>query len=62
MGDALLLREWQPVGSFYTGREATARVTYIAGPAAWGLPDDVVVLGIDEPVVAPGRAAGGEGV
>jgi hypothetical protein len=51
VGDTLLLREWDPEAGFYTGgdytgRAAIRRVTYISGPSEWGLPADLVVMGI----------------
>lgn len=50
LGDALLLREWEPFSRAYTGRETTRQVTCVtraAGPAP--LPDDLVVLGLNDP-------------
>jgi hypothetical protein len=46
VGDSLLLREWTPQTGEYTGRSLTREVTYISGPSEWGLPDDLVVMGI----------------
>lgn len=45
-GDTLLLHEWDPEGSGYTGRTVVCRVTHISGPSEWGLPDDVIVMGV----------------
>jgi hypothetical protein len=46
VGDALDLREWNPDGSGYTGRETVAVVTYIVRGGAWGLPPDLCVMGL----------------
>lgn len=43
-GDLLRLREWEPAGEVYTGREITVRVTYIL--RGWDLPKRATVLSI----------------
>lgn len=50
IGDLLLLREYDPApnqSAAYTDRTITARVTSIVGPSEYGLPPDVVVMGIE---------------
>jgi hypothetical protein len=56
VGDTLHLREWNPDGSGYTGRETAAQVTYLVRGGAWGLPPDLCVMGI----AAPSSPAKGE--
>lgn len=63
VGDVLHLREWDPapgvsqlVPTGYTGREVTARVTYMTPGGAWGLPPRVCVMSIE--VTNPGKAGG----
>jgi hypothetical protein len=46
VGDSLFLREWMPQTGQYTGRSLTREVTYISGPSEWGLPANLVVMGV----------------
>lgn len=46
VGDGLHLREWDPMTGLYTGRSASAVVSYIASPGDWGLPPRLCVLGL----------------
>ena len=46
VGDYLHLREWQPDGARYTGRELRVLVVHRSPPGSWGLPLDLVVMGI----------------
>ena len=51
VGDALVLREWIPIGNdlkegSYTHRSALRYVTYITPAGAWGLPGNICVLSI----------------
>jgi hypothetical protein len=53
VGDALCLREWDPMEARYTGREAWRYVTYISRGPDWGLPAGMVVMSVtDLPSVA----------
>ena len=57
VGDTLCLKEWDPLGQIYTGRELTRRVTCIlrtGGPVA--LPDGLVVMGVEDPTRADEQA------
>ncbi len=58
VGDALVLREWQPDkegrGGWYTGAETIARVTYVMKGPILGIIDGWVVMGISVP---PARLA-----
>jgi hypothetical protein len=38
VGDVLLLREFQPVGEIYTGRELVAKISAISRGPEWGIP------------------------
>lgn len=53
VGDTLHLREWNPNGSGYTGRETAVVVTYLVSPGAWGLPPDLCVMGFGSPPSPP---------
>lgn len=53
VGDTLHLREWRPAG--YTGREVEVVVSYVVAPGEWGLPADLMVLGIGAPVTFIGK-------
>lgn len=46
IGDALLLREWDPETRAYSGRWAYRLVTYKTPGGAFGLPSDLCVLSI----------------
>lgn len=46
VGDTLRLREWDPKGEAYTGREIAADVTHLSAPGTWGLPADLCVMSI----------------
>ncbi len=46
VGDLILLREWEPSTSKYTGWSMVVKITYITPPGKFGLPDDVGVLSI----------------
>lgn len=46
VGDVLVLREWQPVGQFFTGRAVKMVVVHKTGGGAWGLPAGLCVLGV----------------
>ena len=50
IGDTLILKEWETDGHFYTGREIQAKVTYITDGGKWGLPDDMCILAIPQPI------------
>lgn len=46
-GDALVLREWNPVTERYTGREVEVRVTCIVDSLPeWGLMEGYCIMGI----------------
>jgi len=45
VGDALRLREWDPVVEKYTGRECVRSVTYVLR-GAFGIPAGFVVMGL----------------
>lgn len=45
-GDQIILREWNPATGLYTEREVFAEVVYVSR-GAWGLPDGLVVLGLN---------------
>ena len=45
VGDRLLLKEWDPMFEFYTGREADLDITFIETPCV-GLPDSMLVMAI----------------
>ena len=47
-GDLLQLREWDPSTEKYTGRERTVRVSYVSYGGAWGLPEDLCVMSIEQ--------------
>lgn len=46
VGDALVLKEWNPDARSYTGRELRRVVTYIFPGGEFGLDSDYVVLGL----------------
>jgi hypothetical protein len=46
VGDALMLKEWDPDEELYTGNEMGAVITYVLREAP-GLPEGYAVLGID---------------
>lgn len=48
VGDALLLREWDPATKDYTGRESRQGVTYILRGGQLGISPDYCVMGIAE--------------
>lgn len=45
-GDILVLREWQEVRDYYTGREIEVQVTYIL-KKGFGLPDNYCIMSIE---------------
>lgn len=45
-GDTLWLCEWDPETLDYTGREATADVTYVTPGGEWGIPVGLCVMSI----------------
>lgn len=47
VGDRLELLEFDRETKQYSGQRVRAKITYITGPGAYGLPDDVGVLGIE---------------
>ena len=47
LGDVLLLREYEPGAARYTGRELTAKVTYVLQGGQFGIKEGYVVLGIE---------------
>jgi hypothetical protein len=47
VGDFLLLREWDPDIQSYTGRNATAQISYILPGGQFGLAEDYVALSIE---------------
>lgn len=48
VGDTLLLREWDPKHSWYTGRTVSRRVTYVLTGPAFGIEAGFVCMGIIE--------------
>ena len=48
VGDLLVLREFDPATSQYSGREIHAEVTHITLPGNFGLPSDVGVMSIEK--------------
>ena len=46
LGDVLLLREYDPGAARYTGREQTAKVSYVLHGGQFGIEPGFVVLGI----------------
>ncbi len=42
-GDSLLLREWEPVGNGYTGRQLRVRVTHVLSGGEWLAPGYVAM-------------------
>ncbi len=46
VGDWLLLRERDPVGEKYTGRQAFREITHIVSAGSYGLPADLCVLSV----------------
>ena len=65
VGDTLRLREWTPDwdgGGAYTGRIATAWVTYITRGPEWGVPEGMVVMSIDVREVGWAASAPAPGV
>lgn len=46
VGDALVLREWQPETQRYTGRELERTITHKTKGPKWGLPHNLCVLGL----------------
>lgn len=48
VGDTLVLKEFEPGGSKFSGREAEVKVTYAIYGPAWGLPADICVLSIEK--------------
>jgi len=47
VGDTLLLQEWMPDSSAYTGRETRRTITYILSGEQW-LKEGVVILGLNQ--------------
>lgn len=47
VGDWLDLMEFNPDGSYFTGRMIVAKVLYLSKPGTFGLPDDLCVMSID---------------
>lgn len=47
-GDTLWLREWDHTTKTYTGRDCEVLVTWISYGGAWGLPEDLCVMSIDQ--------------
>lgn len=47
VGDRLELLEFDRATKQYSGQRVRAKITYITGPGAYGLPEDVGVLGIE---------------
>lgn len=48
LGDELLLREWDPTTSEYSGREAAVGVTYLSRGPDWGLPPALCVMSLEQ--------------
>lgn len=46
VGDALVLREWDPETAAYTGATLRVAVTYVTRPNEWGMPPDLCVLAL----------------
>ena len=46
--DFLVLKEWDPATKEYTGRQITRQITYILDKGSFGLPEHMVVLGIQK--------------
>lgn len=57
VGDALLLREWDPITREYTGKSTRRGVSYILRNAWFGIADGYVVLSLSQPM--PEAAAQG---
>lgn len=45
-GDTVILREWDQVQEFYTGRELMARVGYIICGPEWAIPSGYTILSL----------------
>lgn len=52
VGDTLRLREWVYDDEAYTGREASALVTYMVEGPSFGVPEGYVVMSIAVPALA----------
>jgi len=46
VGDHLILQEWIPEKEKYTGRMATRQVSYIFKGGVFGIPEDMIIMGI----------------
>ena len=55
VGDVLVLQEFEPESLSYTCERETRTVTYLVRGPAWGLPHDMVVLGLGHPAQGGGR-------
>jgi hypothetical protein len=54
VGDHLRLREWGPTAKEYTGRQATARISYVLHGGQFGIEEGVVVMGLSDIELARG--------
>jgi hypothetical protein len=45
-GDILVLREWEPASSNYTGRAVRKTISHITRGPRWGLPDGFAMLSL----------------
>jgi Domain of unknown function (DUF3850) len=46
LGDTLILREWDPTTSAYTGEVELRAVTYLTRGPQWGVPAGLVVMSL----------------
>jgi len=49
VGERLLFKEWDPVQKGYTGRSLGVVISHVTPGGAWGLPDNLCVLGLGAP-------------
>lgn len=52
VGDILVLNEYRPRSKKYTGSNCVMVVTYMTHGGEWGLPCDLCVLSLAEPLIA----------
>ena len=51
VGDCLWLKEWDPALHRFTGREYAAPVIHLTPGGYWGLPPNLCVLGLGDPII-----------